>query len=190
MEGKRLNIKENISAVLAGKKNKIDFDELLKETKAPAAALRDALADMEANGQVVISKKGKLFAPGRFGYFTGRLEVKRLGFAFLVCDDETQEDIYIGADNKAGALNDDIVLVRLLSKEETHRRREGVVVKILSSEELTVVGLLSDSFVIPDDERMDDVHIQKKNLGGAKSGQKVIAKIVKRAGKTNALKVK
>ena len=37
MEGKRLNIKETIAAVLAGRQNKIDFDELLKETKAPAA---------------------------------------------------------------------------------------------------------------------------------------------------------
>ncbi len=183
MEGKRLDIKENVSAVLAGKQNKIDFNELLKETKAPPGQLREALSQMEAAGLVVISKKGGIFAPGKFGYYTGRLDVKRLGFAFLICDGE---DIFIGADNKAGALNEDIVLVRLLSKNETHRRREGVVEKILSNIERSVVGLLTDSFVIADDERMDDIHIQKKNMGGARSGQKVVVKILKRAGKNES----
>ena len=178
-----MDIKKSISAILADTQRKMNFEDLLKETKVSPVELREALHQMELQGMVVISKKGDIFAPGKFGYYVGRLDVKRLGFAFMICD---EEDIFIGADNKAGALNDDIVLVRLMSKNETHRKREGVVVKILGSEERKVVGLLTDSFVIPDDERMDDVHIQKRNLGGAKSGQKVIAKIIKRAGKNES----
>ncbi|MBT3319326.1 MAG: ribonuclease R [Clostridia bacterium] len=173
-----MEIREHILAVLADNKNKIEFETLLKGTEEKPGSVREAVRALISEGKVMSSKNGKLFLPGSFGMFTGRLEVKRLGFAFLLDEDG---DIFVSADNKAGAMNGDLVAVRMLSGKQTHRKREGKVVQILGSEERRVVGLLSGKFIVPDDERMDDVYVPKKYMSGAKSGQKVVAAIVKRA---------
>lgn len=177
-----MKLQDRITAVLAEKQNKIDFDELLNDIESSPGELRDTLYKMADEGSVLLSKKGKLFLPGKFDHYVGRLEVKRLGFAFLVCDDD-EDDIFVSADNKMGALNDDIVEVRLLSDSETHRRREGKVIKILGEAERRVVGLLSGRYVLSDDERIDDVYIPKNWMNGARNGQKVVAVIKKRSTK-------
>ena len=175
-----MDIKELITAELAESKNKVDFDMLAAGLgrSAEPAQIRRAVKELVAQGTVIQSKKGKLHLPGRFDVFSGRLEVKRLGFAFLRDEDG---DLFIAAENKAGALNDDIVIVRLMGKTESHRNREGKVISILSGNERRIVGMLSGKFVIPDDERLDDVYIPKKGMGGAKSGQKVVLTVTKRA---------
>lgn len=175
-----MKLQDRITAVLAEKQNKIDFDELLRDIESSPSELRDTLYKMADEGGVLLSKKGKLFLPGKFDHYVGRLEVKRLGFAFLVCDDD-EDDIFVSADNKMGALNNDIVEVRLLSDSETHRRREGKVLKILGDTERRVVGLLSGRYVLSDDERIDDVYLPKDKLNGARNGQKVVAVIKKRS---------
>lgn len=177
-----MKLQDRITAVLAEKQNKIDFDELLSDIESSPGELRDTLFKMADDGSVLLSKKGKLFLPGKFDHYVGRLEVKRLGFAFLVCDDD-EDDIFVSADNKMGAINDDIVEVRLLSDSETHRRREGKVLKILGNTERRVVGLLSGRYVLSDDERIDDVYIPKNGMNGARNGQKVVAVIKKRSTK-------
>jgi len=178
MEGNKLEIREHILAVLADNKNKIDFETLLAGAEEKPGTVREAVRELISEGKVMKSNKGKLFLPGSFGYFSGRLEVKRLGFAFLLDEDG---DIFVSADNKAGAMNGDLVAVRMLSGKETNRKREGRVVEILGDEERRVVGLLSGKFIVPDDERMDDVYVPRKYMSGAKSGQKVVAAIIKRA---------
>ncbi len=84
MEGKKLEIKEHILAVLADNKNKIEFETLLEGTEEKPGSVREAARALISEGKVMSSKNGKLFLPGSFGMFTGRLEVKRLGFAFLL----------------------------------------------------------------------------------------------------------
>lgn len=175
-----MNIKEHILNELAVYNKKVDFDMLIEGSglEESSGKIRHAVKELVNEGKVIQSKKGKLFLPGSFGYFSGAIEVKRLGFAFLRDD---HGDIFISADNKGGALHGDIVLVRLLTAAESDRKREGKVIKIINNNERRIVGMLSGKFVIPDDERLDDVYIPKKGLSGAINGQKVVVEIVKRA---------
>jgi ribonuclease R len=175
-----MDIKEQILNMLAQNNKKTEYEELassLGEGISPAD-LRQAVKELTSEGKILISKKGKLYLPGNFGHFTGRLEVKRLGFAFLR---DPEGDLYISADNKMGAMDGDMVVVRLLSPAETSRNREGEVTAILESDRRQIVGTLSGSFVVPDDDKIEDIYIPERGMGGAASGQKVVVLLEKRA---------
>ena len=175
-----MDIGEWIINELGSHDKKMEFDELLRGLgpEENPAEVREAVQQLIGQGKVLRSKKGKLFLPGRFGLFTGRLDVKRSGFAFLLDDDG---DIFISADNKGGAMHGDLVVVRQLSEAETDRRREGEVVDILQEKQTRLVGMLMGRYVRPDDERLDEVRVSKKGIDGAKDGVKVVVDIKKRA---------
>lgn len=175
-----MDIKEHILKKLAECDKKADFDEFVQSLDAgiDTADAREAVKELISEGKVLSSKKGKLYAPGKFGRYTGRLDVKRLGFAFLP---DSEGDIFISADNKMGAMNGDLVEVRLMGPAESGRKREGEVVRLIEQGVLQIVGTLSDKFVIPDDDKLEDVYIPEKGLNGAVSGQKVVITVDKRA---------
>jgi ribonuclease R len=175
-----MDIKENILNKLASYNKKADFVELAQSmgSECDPAETRLAVKELIAEGKILSSKKGKLYLPGKFGEYAGRLDVKRLGFAFLL---ESGGDIFIPADKKMGAMNGDIVVVKLISASEDGRRREGEVIGIVENGTKQVVGTLSGKFVIPDDDRIEDIHIAEKSLGGAQNGQKVVIELEKRA---------
>ncbi len=175
-----MDIKEQILEKLSSYDKKADFDELARDlgTEADISEARQAVKELAGEGKILYSRKGKLYAPGKFGEFTGRLEVKRLGFAFLL---DNEGDIFIPADKKAGAMNGDLVVVKLTNPAGGGRRREGEVTEILESGIKEIVGTLDGRFVIPDDDRIEDIYITEKAMGGAKSGQKVVVVIEKRA---------
>lgn len=176
-----MDIGEWIIDELGSHDKKMELDELLHclgPDESPAV-VREALGRLIAEGKVLRSKKGKLFLPGhRFGLFTGRLDVKRSGFAFLP---DAEGDIFISEDNKSGAMHGDLVVVRQLQPAETDRKREGVVIEILEEKQTRLVGTLMGRFVRPDDERLDEVRVSKKGVEGARDGTKVVVEIKRRA---------
>lgn len=175
-----MDIKEQILSKLKSYDKKVDFDELVQDLgpEADLSEARQAVKELAAEGKILYSRKGKLYPSGKFGEFTGKLDVKRMGFAFLL---DSEGDIFIPADKKMGAMNGDIVVVRLLGPAESGRRREGEVTEILESGIKEVVGTLAGKFVLPDDEKIEDIYIPENGFHGAKSGQKVVVKIEKRA---------
>jgi ribonuclease R len=175
-----MDIKEQILKILSEYDKKIEFEELYPQIgeEINPADIRQAVKELIGEGKVLVSKRGKLYLPGNFGHFTGKLDVKRLGFAFLR---DKNGDIFISADNKMGAMDGDMVVVRLLSPAESDRKREGEVIGIIESDQKQIVGTLSGSFVNPDDERIEDIYIPEKAMGGAASGQKVVVRLEKRA---------
>ena len=174
-----MEIKERIIEELTKYDKKVDYDVLADGMDAENSAdIRHAVKELISEGKILTSKKGKLFLPGAFGYYSGRLDVKRQGFAFLLDD---QGDIFIPADRKKGALNEDLVMVRLLLSADGGKKREGEVVDIIEEKPRLIIGTLSGKFVIPDDERLDDIYVPKKGLNGAKNGQKVVVELTKRA---------
>jgi len=171
-----LNTAEWLMNELSACEKKIDFNELARRYPGDSAELRDTVREQIAHGNILASKRGKLFLPGSFGTVTGRLDVKRSGFAFLLNE---QGDIFIAPDKKGGAMHNDIVAARII--EDAGRRREGEIIGIIDKAKTSIVGTLEGRFVKPDDERLDGLFIEKGNLGGAKNGQKVVAKITGRA---------
>lgn len=109
----------------------------------------------------------------------GRIEITQRGAAFVVVEGR-ERDVYIAPQNVGQALNGDIVKVRVF--KQGPNRDEGAVFEIKERERFQFVGTIkiTDKFAIlvPDNNRTGtEIYISKDNLMGAKSGEKVLAKI-------------
>src|SRR5690625_2944521 len=112
----------------------------------------------------------------------GKIEMNRKGFAFLLPDDDKQDDIYIHSSDLGSAMHNDKVIVRIERKKSFDKRTEGVVIRIVERAVREVVGTFelsrSFGFVIPDDTRMvNDIFSPKEQVNGAVTGHKVIVEI-------------
>lgn len=150
--------------------------------------MKQILWQMEQNGEVVLTRKGKLGLPAQLGLYIGRISRHVKGFGFLVTDDPDEEDIFIGNSDLNGAMNDDKVLLRLKKPavddvhSGRHYRAEGEVVRILERSQQKVLGVLERhknyGYVIPDDKRFaGDIFIPVEGLNGAQDGMKVLVEI-------------
>lgn len=113
--------------------------------------------------------------------YKGKFIGNKRGFGFVEIE-ELGEDIFIPIHNKNGAMNNDIVSVKV-KNEVKGKRKEGQIIKVLKRNTNEIVGLFQKSknfgFVIPDDEKYNDIFISKVNWKKAKNNQKVVAKITK-----------
>ena len=159
--------------------------EVLDISSEDRDILESTLKQMEKEGSLVATKKGKYALPEDLGFLVGRLQGHPKGFGFLIPDNKDEEDVFIAAENMEGAMHNDRVMVRLLTRRsDGARSREGEVVRILERANKTVVGLLEKEkhfgFVIPDDSRIAfDIFIPEKEIKGVKSDSKVVVEIVR-----------
>jgi ribonuclease R len=149
-----------------------DFRELLK-----------MLNHLEQDGSVVRTRNERYGTPERMNLIRGKLQAHAKGFGFLLPDDKTQPDVYIHANDLRGAMNNDIILVRITLRGGAGGKLEGEVVRVVTRANTQVVGVFQDhdtyGFVLPDDKRMvRDIFIPKHSYLGAVDGQKVVVKIV------------
>ncbi|MFW6279203.1 MAG: ribonuclease R [Bacillota bacterium] len=139
------------------------------------------LTELVEEGKLYKNKRGKYGPPEKFNMISGRIERNPRGFAFLLPDNPEREDVFISLENINGAMHNDKVFVRLL-KSKSGEKQSGEVVQILERANKTVVGNFERQdyfgFVVPDNKRIfNDVFIPGPNVGQAKDGQKVVAKI-------------
>ncbi|WP_246019760.1 ribonuclease R [Bacilliculturomica massiliensis] len=147
-----------------------------------AAALLNQLDELYLKGQIFRTKKGKYLLPRAMNMTTGILSKHRKGFGFVLPVNKEEEDVFIAPDNMKYAMNGDLVAVKLLTAEESGRRREGAVARIIRRASSEIVGTFQlqrrYGFVVSDDPKQrDDVFIAERNINGARSGDKVVAKI-------------
>jgi len=125
-------------------------------------------------------KKGKAKGKAIEGIFRGSTK----GFGFVKID-ENEDEIYIPKGLTKNALNGDKVLIKLSEKiEDGNFHREGKIIEVLERDRNTLVGTFQKSkdfgFVVPDDRKFGtDIYISRKNMGKARSGHKVLVKILK-----------
>ena len=91
------------------------------------------------------------------------------------------DDIFIPPHEVNGAMNGDIVLVRV-SNDTSGDRREGTIIRIAERKTTKVVGTYQDNkgfgFVIPDDKKLPmDIFIAKGDSLDAVDGHKVVVEI-------------
>lgn len=142
------------------------------------------LTEMEQDGKILMTRTQRYGVPERMNLLRGRLQSHPKGFAFLITDEPDHPDVYIHANDMKGAMNGDIVLVRVTAGSEGGQRLEGEIVRIARRAVTEVVGLFENhesfGFVVPDDKRINkDIFIKPENFKGAVSGQKVVARIVR-----------
>jgi len=132
-----------------------------------------------------MSRKRKIKKPKRNArksmIVEGKLMKNKRGFGF-VCPNNG-DDVFVSGRDMNGAMNGDIVRVKA---RENNRRRgafEGNIIKIIERSCQYVVGHLIMErglyLVYPINNNKDYIMISKKNIGSAKTGDVVKAKIIR-----------
>ncbi|OXM84986.1 ribonuclease R [Paenibacillus rigui] len=152
--------------------NSQDFKDFLK-----------LLNELENEGQILRTRTERYGVPERMNLLRGKLQAHAKGFGFLIPDEQDHPDVYIHANDMNGAMNGDIILVRITSKSAAGGKLEGEVVRVVSRANTQMVGLFQANegyaFVVPDDKRViRDIFIPKHAFNGAMDGHKVVVKLV------------
>ena len=183
MEEKVLQILKNSSKALS-----IDeIDALLNiNTIEQTKELSDCLRNLESNYDIYCSNKGRYMLLENSNLRKGILRMNKKGYGFVDILGE-DEDVFVNPDNINKAINNDSVIVEILSKN-TGEKREGRIVKIFERNLSTVVGEIyfkkDKGYLIPDDKKLDiEIDIAKEEAMGAVDGHKVVVKILKNISK-------
>ncbi len=147
-----------------------EFKELVK-----------TLVRMEGQGLVVRSRSNRYGLPERMNLLRGKFIGHAKGFGFVAPDVEGMDDVFIPPHEVNGAINGDIVLIRVL-KESFGDRREGTITKVVERGQTSFVGTFQANrgfgFVVLDDKKLPmDIFIAKGDTLGAVDGHKVVVEI-------------
>lgn len=146
------------------------------------ALILEILQEEKRKGILNEPEKGRFLLKQLKTFVTGKVDMTADGSAYIVSEDEFEEDIYVAPRKLRNALHGDLVKVYVYAKNKG-RKKDGEVVEILQRAKIDFTGIvnLSDrfAFFIPDDRKMlHDIFIPIDSLKGAKDKDKAIARIV------------
>lgn len=158
---------------------------VLQVPKNQRGELLEVLDALVKECKLSVSKKGKYTkyeGQIRVGVYTGNAK----GFGFVSVDGQ-EEDYYIAAENRGGAVHMDQVQIEPL-KQQGGRRKEAKILRVLSHGLKRLVGVYESSknygFVVPDNQKFgQDVFISKEHTKGAVAGHKVVVELISFGGK-------
>src|SRR6185503_9188591 len=141
----------------------------------------DILKDQAFAGVLKEHPHGKFQVLELKTFVEGVVDMTNDGSAFIVTEDEFENDIYVAPRKLRNALNGDRVKVYVYAKSRG-KNKEGEVIEILQRAKMEFTGIvkLSDrfAFFVPDDRKMmHDIFIPLNEINGAKNGIKAIAEI-------------
>lgn len=145
-------------------------------------AIADILTEGSQRGLFEQPSKGKFKLAQLRVYITGKVDMTADGSAYIVPEDELENDIYIAPRKLRQALHGDIVKVHVYERRKGNKR-EGEVVEILERAKMDFTGTIdistSYAFFLADDRKMlNDIFVPLDNLNGAKDGEKVVVSII------------
>lgn len=140
------------------------------------------LEELEKDGHICKTKKGKIITPKSMGKFVGKFVSHRKGFGFVESDEEYTQDLFIPSSEINGAMHNDRVMAEIVTPATEDRRAEGKIVQIIEREVTQIVGVFQPNknfgFVIPDNKKFNkDIYIPKKFFSGARENDKVVCEI-------------
>lgn len=180
--------KEQIIAFLKENNTKPYIEMALMEALGVEAIDRSSfiavLENLEDEGLIIKTKKGKYALPEFFQIYVGRIQIAMRGFGFVIVENVEMGDVFIPASLLMGAMNGDKVMIKLTKLSASNQKNEGEVIKIIERAHKTLVGTYEESrnygFVIPDDQKIKtDIFVSKNATLGAKQGDKVVVQIVR-----------
>ncbi len=157
--------------------------------KEEKGALKEILMELEKEGKIHVTKKGK-YVKGGLGIdaLVGVFTAHERGFGFVTIEGQ-EDDIFISADNVNGAFQGDSVEVSIIKNNEGRegKRIEGKITRILSHGITTLVGYFQKSknfgFVKPDNQKFSkDLFVPLERSKGAVTGHKVVVEITSYGG--------
>ena len=154
---------------------------LLQVPKDRRNELKQVLDELEAEGKVHVSSKGK-YTKGESKRIVGTFTAHARGFGFVTVEGMS-EDIFISEDDINGAFHNDTVEV-IVKAAPQGKRREGKIVKVLAHGTTTLVGYFQRNknfgFVLPDNQKFaEDVFVPLERSKGAVTGHKVVVELTK-----------
>jgi ribonuclease R len=146
------------------------------------ALILEILKEETKKGILNEPEKGKFLLKQLKTFVSGKVDMTSDGSAYIVSEDEFEEDIYVAPRKLRTALHGDIVKVYVYAKNKG-RKKDGEVVEILQRAKIDFTGIVNISdrfaFFIPDDRKMlHDIFIPIDSLKGARDKDKAIARIV------------
>jgi len=159
-----------------------DIHERLAEVDATREEVERAVEELESEG-VILAMRGKRYSLLEFTpYIAGTVRVHPDGHGTLRGRDD-EPDVYIDRRTMKGAMNGDLVIVRVDLKHPKYKKlrdREyvvGEITQVLRRAHRTVVGrihLEPEPYVVPFDVRLDtDILIEHDATMGAREGEMV-----------------
>lgn len=142
---------------------------------------KSIIKSMESEGSIIRTRTDHYGIPERMGLVVGKFQGNQKGFGFVILDDG-KPDVFIPAPSVNGAMNGDKVIIKITREENSGKKCEGEVNRVLERANKTVIGTFENSknfgFVIADDKRIcQDIFIPKNARNGASDGDIVIAEI-------------
>jgi ribonuclease R len=190
----RSELRAAITALLRRKGNRIlsvrEIHQRLTSPDSPREIPREEVSslveEMEGVGEIV-AVRGKRYSLLEFSPFvSGAVRVHRDGYGFLTTPDREQPDVFIDRKALRGAMNGDIVLVRVARDTVVQRKGgkeylDGEVSRILRRQHRLVVGRFHDEeppFVVPFDERLEgEIDVRADATMNARDGEMVNVEI-------------
>lgn len=157
-----------------------EIDSLLDiKTIEETKQMSDTLNELEKNGDIYHSNKGKYMLFSDSNLRKGVLRVNKKGFGFVEVTGE--EDVFIPIDNMNDAIDEDLVAVEITESKEDGKR-EGRIVRVIKRNVAHVVGEIyfkkGIGHIIPDDKSLKlDIEIPPKKNMGSVDGHKVVVEI-------------
>lgn len=144
-------------------------------------ALRRRLRAMLRDGQLVKNRKGGYGPIDKMDLIKGRVSAHSEGFGFLIPDDGSGDDLYLSARQMRGVMHGDRVLGRVVGID--HRgKKEGQIVEVIERGTQQIVGrFLREgglAYVIPSDQRLQDILIPDLKGQKVSNGQIVCVDII------------
>lgn len=172
------HLRETFSEFLISSGSSLTGDEMHEALKTE---IQHVLFSMTAKEELIETVRGKFKLKPKHAYLDGTIEITSGGAAYLLSEDEEEEDVFIAPGNVKNALHGDRVRVFLYARHKK-QRMEGEVVEIIKRAKTSFAGILQLSgkyaFVVPDSSRMlVDIFVPGHLLNNAQHGQKVIAEI-------------
>ncbi|MCL2617148.1 MAG: ribonuclease R, partial [Defluviitaleaceae bacterium] len=181
---------------------------LLNVPKDKRGEFQDVISGLLRDGHIVISGKGNISLPQTLGVYRGSFSGTRQGYGFVTPEDDgvtaRYGDIFIPAAHTRDALNKDTVLCRIVSADSAGRRAEGEILRVIKKGADALVGTYIDAadlrpgrlrelapgpyspepqfgvFYALDRKIGDDIIIRHSSSMGARSGDKVMVKVLPR----------
>ena len=179
-------LQKSITELLRQRGNRLlaiaDIWERLADPDVSRDEVARAVEELENEG-TLLAVRGKRYSLLEFTpYHAGRVKVHPDGYGTIFGGDE--HDIYIDRKSMKGAMNGDLVVVRVDKRNPSYRKLHGrdlivgEVTQVLRRAHKTVVGRLhhgdGEPFVVPFDARIDhDILVHPNDTMDARDGEMV-----------------
>lgn len=163
--------------------NPMTFDELKPIADGDMLSFRQAINSLTSSLDIITDRSSKLALPEQCGLVSGKLQVKRGGFGFVL---NPQGDIFIEKKDLHGALNGEKVLVKIV-KNYTPGHPEGRIIRIEDKPYYTVgtvKKIRQVTVLLPDDNTIGNIKLARKGRAQAQPGQKAVVEITRRTMRT------